>query len=255
MGRGLGHWSYLGEWRGYGSDFGETELRLSPWGLFRLSERASVYGRVPVVFNWRESGDVAVSGGGLGEADLGVRYEVLSIGEYVELPAIALTASALLPTRRATRGSDAPLAVDVTGRGAFVAYLLASIERTFLPWFWRVDFGGSLPAPAWEPELDAWSRIGPGVNISGAVGRELVPGLVMSLVLAWAWESALYVDERRIDGSATWSTTSTLAMSWALDPRWTLQAAVGTALPLEQLGRTRPGQLSGTLGVRWGHIR
>ncbi len=97
---GVGYWDDGGDWHAYGDSFSEHEWRPMLWSLVRLSERAQAHTKVPALLTHRGTTNVDGRGGGLADLQLGFRYEVVQIGEYLELPSLALTTSVLAPTGR-----------------------------------------------------------------------------------------------------------------------------------------------------------
>ncbi len=252
----LGDWDQAGRWRPY-RDYADLEWRTELWGMAALSRRASAFARVPWLVNRRASqGATPIDdlGTGLADVSAGLRYELLAVGEYVELPAVALTATVTAPTGRATHDATTPLGVDVTGRGAWVASAGLSLERTHLPWYARLDLGVSIPLPAHRPDVDATQRYGVELSAVAAGGAELSRDLVLSLVTRASWQAPLTLAGRSIEGSDRADLGLGLAASWRLTPNWTAQAALDTGLFLDGLGDNHPGRITTTLGLRYGHF-
>lgn len=249
---GLGAWDAEGQWRPWREGYAETEWRSEVWGLVGLDRRASIFLRVPAVMLARSAGDVDDIGGGLGDVSAGVRYEVTAIGEYLELPAIALTLALLAPTGRAPEAARTDLAVDVTGRGAWVASLGASIEHTELPWFVRLDLGASVPLPQTRDDLGKDQRLGVSIDVALSGGVELDDGLVVSVVPRFTWVDVTRLDEQPLHGSARRDLGVALAASWRVDPHWTVQGAIDQPIPLDGVGQNQPGRVLTTLGLRYG---
>lgn len=249
---GLGQWDEDGAWHPY-DGYGELEWRSEVWGMGALSRRASVFARVPFVATHRTAGDLDGFGGGLADVSAGLRYELLTIGEYLELPAIALTLSVTAPTGRATWGAATPLGVDVTGRGAWALGAGVSVEHTEMPWFVRLDLGVTVPLPAARPDLGGVDqRFGPELATALAGGVELTDGVVTSLVARLTWASEIVLDGRAVDGSGRLDVGLGAALSWRFEAHWTLQLAVDTGIFADGLGDNQPGRVTGTAGVRYG---
>jgi len=249
---GLGQWDGDGDWHPY-VGYDELEWRSEIWGMGALSRRASVFARLPFVATRRAAGDLDGFGGGLADVSAGLRYELLTIGEYVELPAIALTLSVTAPTGRATWGAATPLGVDVTGRGAWALGAGVSVEHTELPWFVRFDLGVTVPLPAARPDLGGVDqRFGPELATDVAGGVELTDGVVTSLVARLTWAGEIVLDGRSVADSGRLDVGLGAALSWRFDPHWTLQLAVDTGLFADGLGDNQAGRVTGTVGLRYG---
>lgn len=248
---GLGDWDRDGHWRSWDS-YDETEWRSELWALAGLDRRASLFARVPAVLLTRSAAETSDTGGGLGDISVGFRYELLAIGELLELPAIAVTFAVLAPTGRATEDSRSPLGADVTGRGAWVLSSGLSFELTRLPWFVRLDAGLSVPLPAERPDLGVDQRLGLSVDLALSGGLELTDGVVLSLIPRLTWTDRTRLDENPVPDTSRLDFGLALAGSWRIDPHWTMQASFDAPLPIDGLGLNQTARLQTTLGLRYG---
>jgi hypothetical protein len=248
----LGAWSPDAEWESWGDDFAEQEWRTELWGLVGLSRRASLWLRVPWMVTHRRAGELDELGHGLADLSLGARYELLAIGEILQLPALALSAGVTVPTGRDTEGAAEVLGSDITGRGAWVFSFGLSVEKTKLPWFVRGDAGVTVPLPAERESLGRTQRYGPGVQLAFSAGWEVAMGLVLSGIARFDWEGPIRLDGDAIDNSERYALGLGAALSWRWDPHWTLQLGADSHVFTSHLGDNQPGQVTTTLGVRYG---
>lgn len=251
---GFGRWSPQGEWRSLGEDRRELELSASAWAIMRLGQRWEAQARVPVLINVRRSDDVGAVGAGVGDVLLGVRYELVSLGEYLELPAVAFTAGLLAPTARREEASRLPLGADATGRGVWEGSVSVAVEQTWSTWFARLDAGGRVSLPFRRSDRALSQRYGPGLTLALSGGRELRPGLTAALLVQHEREGRLTLDGVPVDDSSSWGVSASAAVSWRFRPHWTLQAAITSDVFASGWGDNRPGQLSTTWGIRYGHF-
>lgn len=247
----LGTWNSDGYWNEYG-DYSDLEWRSEVWALVPIDRRLSLFLRLPAVVNARSTASDSDVGGGLGEVSFGGRYEILAIGEYAELPAIALTLAVLAPTGRATEDARTPLGVDVTGRGAWVLSAGLSVELTEVPWFVRLDLGTSVPLPAERADLGVDQRLGPSLELGLSGGIEVADNVVTSLATRLTWESETHLDEAAVADSDRLDVGLGLALSWRFAWHWTLQLGVDSGLFVDDLGKNQPGRVTSTLGLRYG---
>ncbi len=248
---GLGDWGGDGQWEPW-DGYSETEWRSELWALAGIDHRASIFLRVPAVMLSRSAPGTSDTGGGLADLSLGLRYELLSIGELLELPAIALTFAVLAPTGRATEDSRSPLGADVTGRGAWVLSAGLSFEVTDLPWFVRLDAGVSVPLPRERADLGRDQRTGVSLDFALSGGIEVAPQVVISLAPRLSWTDDTRLDEEVVANTSRLEMGVGVAGSWRFDPHWTLQASLDTPLMFDDLGRNQTGRLMTTLGIRYG---
>lgn len=250
---GVGAWSGDATWTPY-RDYEEIEWAAEVWSLIRLQRRATLYLRVPTTLTHRRAGPLSEVGGGLADLGLGARFEILEIGEYAELPALAATVSLSAPTGVAPDQASQPLGTDVTSRGAWVLTAGLSLEKTKLPWFVRVDVGVDVPLPAERRDLRVTQRFGPGISVALVGGYELAEGLVASLLARFRWEAPLTLAGATVADSSRHETGLALALSYRVAPHWTLQFGLDTPILVDHLGDNQPGKISGTVGVRYGYF-
>lgn len=249
---GRGHWGADGDWTAWDGAYSEQAFGAELWGIAGFGRRASAWVRLPTLLNRRTSGDLEELGGGFGDINVGGRYEVLSIGEIRELPAIALSVGLVMPTGRGTDGARHMLASDVTGRGVWALSGGLSLEYTRLPVFGRLDFSATVPMPTGVRGDGPTQRLATQVETALAGGVEVVRGAVLSLRLAYLWLGPVHVGGERLPRSNGHETSLTLGGSLELSPHWTLQASFMTNLFGEHMSDNRTGRMVGSLGVRYG---
>ena len=250
---GLGHFTSDGTYHRY-SNYQDESFTTEAWGMVAISRRASVFARAPAVVVHRSAGSLSDTGGGLGDIGLGLRHEFVQIGEYMELPAIALTLSLTTPSGRAPDATHGDLGADVTGRGAFAVAAGLSFESTVLPWYVRLDLGTVIPLPFVRDDTGKTQWLGPELDMNWLLGLEVSDGFVWSLGWRFAWHAPVHIDGHPVRASARIDTGLALAAALRLDEHWTLQLACDTHLPIDHLGRNGLARLTSTLGVRYGHF-
>jgi len=228
----------------------EREARLTAFALLRLTRSLEAGARFPWVAGHRAAAGVEEDGHGPGDLALSLRWQAIDLGAWEELPGVALTLGANLPTGRSTAESDAALGADVTGRGYGVLSAGVSVERADGPWYVRLDAAALLPL-AHEVQGRRW-RARPGAELQLGGGVDLGAGVVVSLAPRLRWESDAIREGERVPGSSTLEIGLGPAASWAITPHWTLQAAFDTGLPMDGLGRNRPLFTAATVGIRRG---
>jgi hypothetical protein len=249
---GFGHWDADGDWTRWGDSYSEQVYSGRLWGLVGFGRRTSVWVQAPVLLNHRSTGALSQTGGGFGDLNLGARYEVLSVGEIRELPAIALTAGIVLPTGRATDSATTTLGVDATGRGATALTGGLSLELTRLPLFVRFDTAATVPLPTGLRGDGPRERLGTEVEIALIGGAEVHRGVVLSLRAHAMWARPAHRDGKALARSKAREVGLTLAGSVELTPHWTLQASLAQTLLGNRLGANRTGRLVASLGLRYG---
>ncbi|MCA9668170.1 MAG: hypothetical protein KC503_21380 [Myxococcales bacterium] len=249
---GVGSWDADGNWHEYSRDYAEVDWRSEVWTIIGLGRRLSLYGRLPWIVGYRRAGNLGDNvSANLADVQAGARFQLLDIGEYRWLPALALTFATTFPTGRTVDAADIG-GSGVTSRGAWVFSFGAIVEKTYMPWFVRLAAGVSVPLARERPDLGVSQRFGVGLQLALVGGVELVERLVLSLVTRLTYEDAI-----RRDGAVVPNSTRTdfgfgPALSWRFDPHWTLQAGLDTGLFVSGLGDNTSGRVTGVLGARYG---
>jgi hypothetical protein len=241
-GRDTGRWDKDGTWRAFPDGYRQDEVRSDLWGILRLHERVQAFGRLPWVAGIRSAEGVGqATGSGLGDAQVGGRWDVLLAGERAGVPAVALTATLTVPTARRAEEATDPLGASTTGRGA---------------WFARLDVGVTVPAGFARQDLGKTQRYGTGVQLAVSAGRELVPDTVVLGAQVLLDREAPYTLNGNVEpasGTHGWNTG--LSLSWKVAPAWTLTGNCATDAPAGWLGaRNRTERWSAALGVRFGVV-
>lgn len=249
----VGLWNSKGQWTGHRSDYTELEWRSEIWGMVGFGRHLSAYARVPWGMMYRRSGDQDAIGGGIGDLQAGLRWDILPVGSHAILPGFALTFNVLAPTGRATDTRLSPLGTEVTGRGAWMLSSALLVEKVRAPWFIQGQIGVNVPLPFYREDLEMDQRYGIGFNANLANGWELLSDvLVISLVLRMSWEDNLNLGTRLINNTYLLDVGAILALSWRFDPHWTLLFSINSGLFINQMGVNGNGRLTYTLGLRYG---
>ncbi len=252
---GTGRWDVAGRYRPFVDGLVEDELRVDAWGIVRLHERWQLSARVPWVTGVRGTPDGTTSlGTGLGDVSVGARWDALLLGEYEDLPGVAVLAQVLAPTgRRPEQATDA-LGASATGRGAFAASLGVAAEYAVSPWFARLDLAAVFTAPFVRADTGQVQTFGPGLQAALSGGRELFEErLVLALSLRFEHEFDLWLDGEAVPDSASTGLTAALAASFKLTPHWVLTGALSSdVLGRVGLAQNRQDRLAVVFGVRHG---
>lgn len=249
---GLGRWDTKQQWLPYGDGYKELEWRSAFWGIVRLSRKASLFGRLPWVLNVKEAGTHKGWGGGFADTQLGLRYELLSIGELLHVPAIALTFAINAPLGTPTHKASTPLGTEVTGRGAWVLSAGMVLEKTMMPWYVRLSLGVQVPLPMWREGLEVYQRFGVLVESALVGGVEIVEGLVLSLILRLGWEDDIRHNEENLPNTGRLDIGAALTLAWQFHAHWSVVIGVDTGVFVSGFGDNLPGRLSGNVGLRYG---
>jgi hypothetical protein len=253
-GHGTGLYTANSDWRALPDGVREDDLRFDAWALVRLAEAWQVTARVPWVVGLRSSADGTSSvGAGVGDVMAGERWDALGLGEYAELPGVALMASVTAPTGRRPEQAVDALGASATGRGAWGLSAAVAVEKAVVPWFIRADAAFTYLFAFQRADTGAWQQFGPSLNVGVTGGYELKPDkVVLALAVRVDHEWALRLDGEVLPNSSATALTTALSVSWKVTPKWTLTPALATdVLGRTGVGQNRPERLTFSLGVRY----
>jgi hypothetical protein len=219
----------------------DQQLRLDAYAHVALSNDASVFIVIPWLFPRIALSDGVHTGSNLSDLQIGYRHQVIAIGEYEELPSLALTASILLPTGASERLPNAPHLL--TGRDLLALMTGVSLEKTWMPFFAQLNLGGSLLINGVRSRGPRFGTVDYALQVTPAAGVELSDELVLSMLSQWLYESP-----------HKYRTQIGAAASWRFNPHFTLQANVNTDVMIQGFGANWPGAFSCGVGLRYGYF-
>jgi hypothetical protein len=117
----------------------ELDLEQDVVAAVRLFRRGQVALDVPLIETRRAVPGYAELGGGVGDINLGARYDFTLAGGSRIVPGIAVLLGVTFPTGRAADAAHDPLATDATGIGAFQGTVGVAVEQTFGPVYLGVN--------------------------------------------------------------------------------------------------------------------
>jgi hypothetical protein len=254
--RGVGRFDADGKWRGAPAGTTEDELRAELWAIVRLWEPLQLSARVPWVFGVRTSGEQTSFGTGIGDVSAALRWEAIGLGAWEGVPGLSFTAGVVAPTGRRPEAATDALGASATGRGAVTFGLGATAEYTFMPWFVRLDVGGTASAPFRRADTGALQTLGPAVQVAVSGGRELLADrLVLAAALKLDHETPHYLDGEVVPGSQSTGLSASLSASLTLTPHWQLVGSVSSdVLGRLGIGHNRDERFGASLGVRYGYF-
>lgn len=256
---GLGYFDLDGRWRRASAGYRDYQWRSDVWGLVDLTHHLTLAVDLPLILNYRAAGDLGSGvGGGVGDLQAGLRWDVLPVGGYVGRPGFALSLAFTAPTGRATDtaiGRGDVVGAGVTGRGAWVLSAGAVLEKAADTWFVRCGLTLNVPLPMTRADTGASQRFGPGLAALLVAGGRLVEDLTLSGLVRLDWEHDVTLAGAAVPDSWVLDPGVGIALSWRVHPHVTLQASLDTNLFVDWLGHNAPGRVTAALGLRYGHFR
>jgi hypothetical protein len=130
----LGTYDRAGNYRASAQGTSELSFEQDLIATLRLLRRGQLAVLVPFVQTRRSVIGRSELGGGLGDVNVGLRYDVLDARRSAIIPGVALLAGLTLPTGVPVESADSPLATDATGVGAVQANAGVALEQIYGPW-------------------------------------------------------------------------------------------------------------------------
>jgi hypothetical protein len=259
VGLRMGHTFIIGQWEAGGSfvkngaDYSEGITFFEPYIIARIHERVQAQGWFPVLVNDRTSSGESQVVAGLGDWGGAFRFEILSIGEYYGVPALAVTLGGLVPTGRRVEQTMPPLFAGVTGRGAWAGFIALETEYSIPPWFVRLDMAATGFLPFTRTDSGQTQQFGPLLQAALSSGAEVIPDkLVLAAAFSSEWEDSFQLNGVVIPSSTAYSLGLSISVSWRFDPHWTMVGTINNSVWPDGGGSNRDGRVGFTLGVRYG---
>lgn len=198
----------------------EVDLEQDLVAAIRLFRRGQVALDVPVVETRRAVPGYSEFGGGIGDVNLGARYDFTLAGGSRIVPGIAALLGVTFPTGRAADAAHKPLATDATGIGAFQGTLGLALEQTFGPFYVGVNGLLSLRSPHSATTTNG--------GVTTTTSETLAPQ--GSVVVAFAY---VFGNEAAIGASIAWTAEGNAVIDGSPTPnsgrRQTLLSVLGAA--------------------------
>ena len=223
----------------------ELDLTQDLVGAVRVFSRGQVGVDVPFVETRRTAGGLGDFGGGVGDASLGFRYDLVYAAESAHLPGMAITVGVTAPTGRPPEQAHSPLLTDATGTGTWQGLVGGEIEEVFGSFIATADVLVSGSAPRSVGGVS--EQLGPQLSGFGALGYLFPRDAAVAVVVSTAQSLSAVLNGQPVAGSGRGLTTASLAAGLPVTEAWRLQGSLNA--DLTTLGRNRPTGLGATFTV------
>jgi hypothetical protein len=232
----------------------DREMRCELGWLVKVGRRVQLGMIAPAVVTWRHLGQVSSSGGGMGDAVLTGRYDVIALENNGWVPPLAITLALTLPTGRSAHSSADPLLADATGLGVFEVRPGLSVERTWdASWFAAANLSVGIRSPFTEP---GGSRVelAPRLQAMAMTGPVWSWGLSIAAGALYEWEAGPTLSGRTTPNTSRSRTAAAVLGAYDFSTHWTGTLSMQLDLPIRGFGRNDSTALEAGLGVRyvWG---
>jgi len=252
----IGSWNAEGEWNAFDETYRETVWLSKVWAIARVRDDLELSLVLPWVMTTRAIPNESSSGQGLGHSRIGLRYEAIAIGQYRNVPGLALLAGVTIPTGvRGDEATDTLLRTAATARGDWAASVAVSLEYAHLPWFVKLDAGRRHFLAYTHAEHDGPYQLAGLWQLTLSSGLEVIDDiLIFAFSLGVETQGESHLDHREQTSSSRFSCLPSVSMSWQVNPHLALLSTLSRGIAVNELGMNTNGALTASLGVRYGHF-
>ncbi|MCL2451006.1 MAG: hypothetical protein FWD17_18840 [Polyangiaceae bacterium] len=230
----------------------EADLEQDAFGAMRVLGRGQVALLVPLIETWREAGTQSEFGGGLGDINASLRYDLTLAGVSRVVPGVAVLGGVTIPTGRPADASNlGALATGATGIGAWQLNFGIAIEQVFGPWLFNLTglVAERTARTVGRGDTAVHEQLAPQWTGLVAAAYTFSSGWAVALSAAYAFEGEATIDDTRTPDSRHALPTLTLSTLVPLNGFWRLQIAVYDNPLVSQLGLNQAAAAGGSLTV------
>lgn len=230
----MGSYDHTGSYRSSPPDASELGFEQDLVAALRFLGRGQLAALVPFIETRRSVIGRSELGGGIGDLNLGVRYDVFEARRSAIIPGVALLAGLTLPTGVPVESANNPLATDATGIGAVQANGGIALEQIFGAW--TVGVSG-LVAQRWSRNVRGLEeKLGAQWTFIAAGAYTFDSEIALAASGAYSIEADASIDDVEQPGSARRLLTATASVVFPLSDRVRLQGALFASPPASSFG-------------------
>jgi hypothetical protein len=246
----LGSYDARGTYTAQPPHTSEVDFEEDLLAAVRVTKRGQLALLVPFVQTYRTIPGASEAGGGIGDVNIGARYDFVLAGESKYIPGVALLAGLTLPTGRPVEASSQPLATDATGVGAFQGNVGVALEQTWGSWL--VNVSGLLAQRAARSTRGVHETLGTQLTGLGAVAYTFTNEAAFGIVASYAAEGDAQINGATATDSSKRALTLSAVGLYPLTDALRLQGSLFILPPLSSLGTNQNATTGLTLTVLLG---
>lgn len=234
-------------YRSVPSGTSELDFEEAVFGSARMFRRAQGSLYVPFVETRRVTRTASGFGGGVGDVNLGGRYDFTLAGASDVVPGIAMLVGLTLPTGTPADAAREPLATDATGIGAFQGTLGLALEQTYGPWLLNLSALAAKRTPRDVGGLH--TALGTQWTGLAAVAYAFDADAALALVASTTFEGAATIAGTDVPQSARAVSVLSASGTLAVGDHWRVQGSLFVDPPIGGLGRNQPASAGTTFAL------
>jgi hypothetical protein len=246
----LGNYALDGAYAAQPAHTSEADFEEDLLAAVRLTKRAQLALLVPFVQTYRATPSLREGGGGIGDLNVGGRYDFVLAGESRYVPGIALLAGLTVPTGKPVASATGALATDATGTGAFQGNFGLALEQTWGAWL--VNVSALLAQRTSYTARGVTETLAPQFTGLGAVAYTLRNEAAVGFVGSYAAEGDATLDGARDPNSHKRALTLSAIGLYPINDAMRLQGSLFILPPLGQLGANQPATAGVTITFLFG---
>jgi hypothetical protein len=247
----LGNYAPDGTYTAAAPHTSEVDLEQDVFGAVRVTRRGQLAVLVPFVETYRSVPGIHATGGGVGDINVGARYDFVLAGAWRYVPGVALLAGLTMPTGRTVASATAPLAVDATGIGAFQGNVGLALEQTWSG-HWLASLTGLVAKRASYTTQGVDESLGTQLTALGAVAYTLRNEAAVGLVGSYAAEGNATINGATDPNSHKRALTLSVVGVVPFTDALRLQGSLFVNPPVSQVGANQPADAGLTLTLLLG---
>jgi hypothetical protein len=240
MGSVLGSFDPEGRYAASPRHASELDLEQDVFAALRLVERGQLALLIPFVVTRRETSGQSELGGGIGDVNISLRYDLTLAGASLSIPGVAALGGVTVPTGKPPDAADVGAqATGATGIGAYQFNLGIAVEQTFGPWL--VSATGIVAQrtarTAGAGATAVHQRLAPQWSILAALAYTWSSDIAVALSASYLTEGNATINGGEAPGTGLRLATVTLAGVLPLSDAWRLQGALFANPPISHFGQ------------------
>jgi hypothetical protein len=246
----LGNYAPDGTYGAQPANTREVDVEEDLVGAARVTKRGQIAVLVPLIETFRAYPSQSAHSGGVGDINLGARYDFALAGEHRFVPGVALLAGATFPSGRPPEASTQPLAVDATGIGAFQGNAGLALEQVWGAWL--VNVSGIVAQRATRHVQGVAETLGTQLTGIGAVAYTLPSEAALGVVASYTAEGDATINGVSDPNSHKRALTLSAVALYPITDAVRVQGSLFVTPPASGFGANQPASAGATFTVLLG---
>lgn len=243
----FGSYGATGGYRRAAPGTSEYDLEQDVFGAIRVFRNGQISLLVPFLETHRSTPTLTEFGGGIGDINLGARYDLIRTQQFKFVPGIALLGGLTLPTGTSPDAARKPLATDATGVGAVQGIVGVALEH--VEGHWLVTVTGMVAKRAAHSARGVDETLGTQAIGVVAGGYTFDNEVTVGLVASYAAEANATINGVEAPSSSRRTVTARAVGLVPVSDALFVQGGIFANPPLDGWGKNGPASFGLTLAL------